>query len=55
MTQLGPQGQVRPSDTVENAILVAKLATGEIEETYQSPSSDEENAAPEGLEPSPCP
>ena len=28
----GPQGQVRPSETIENAILVARIATGEIEE-----------------------
>lgn len=29
----GPQGQRRPADTVEAAIMVAKIATGEIEET----------------------
>ena len=45
----GPQGQVRPSDTIENAILVARIATGEIEEIYPS---DEEDVALEGLEPS---
>jgi hypothetical protein len=28
----GPQGQKRPADTVANAIRVAKIATGEIEE-----------------------
>ena len=29
----GPQGQKRPADVVGNAIAVAKIATGEIEET----------------------
>ena len=28
----GPQGQKRPADTVQNAIRVAKILTGEIEE-----------------------
>ncbi len=28
----GPKGQKRPADVVANAILVAKIATGEIEE-----------------------
>ncbi|MCC0003464.1 MAG: RNA-binding protein [Methylobacteriaceae bacterium] len=29
----GPQGQRRPADTVQAAIMVAKIATGEIDET----------------------
>jgi len=28
----GPQGQKRPADVFGNAIMVAKIATGEIEE-----------------------
>lgn len=28
----GPQGQKRPADTVANAVMVARIATGEIEE-----------------------
>lgn len=28
----GPQGQRRPADTVQNAIRVAKILTGEVEE-----------------------
>jgi len=28
----GPQGQKRPADTVSNAIRVAKILTGEVEE-----------------------
>jgi hypothetical protein len=28
----GPQGQTRPADTLANAIRVAKILTGEIEE-----------------------
>ncbi|MXZ44424.1 MAG: RNA-binding protein [Gammaproteobacteria bacterium] len=34
----GPQGQSRPADTVQNAVHVAKIATGEIEETKPKPS-----------------
>ena len=30
----GPKGEKRPADTVANALLVAKLATGEAEEAY---------------------
>ena len=29
----GPQGQKRPADVIGNAVLVAKIATGEAEET----------------------
>jgi hypothetical protein len=29
----GPQGQKRPADVIGNAITVAKIATGEIEES----------------------
>lgn len=32
----GPQGQRRPADTVANAIRVAKIATGEVEEDRRS-------------------
>ena len=34
----GPQGQKRPADTVQAAIMVAKIATGEIEEKLKTPS-----------------
>jgi hypothetical protein len=34
----GPQGQKRPADTVQAAIMVAKIATGEIEENLKAPS-----------------
>ena len=30
----GPQGQRRPADVIGNAVHVMKIATGEIEETY---------------------
>ena len=33
---IGPRGEKRPVDVVGNAIMVAKIATGEIEETYVS-------------------
>ena len=32
-----PQGQKRPADTLANALHVAKLATGEVEEQYVDP------------------
>ena len=34
----GPQGQKRPADTVAAAIMVAKIATGELEEKLKQPS-----------------
>lgn len=34
----GPKGQRRPADVIGNAIMVAKIATGEIEES--APASD---------------
>ena len=35
----GPQGQKRPADVVGNAVLVAKIATGEeIESGYKQPA-----------------
>ena len=35
----GPQGQKRPADVIGNAVMIAKIATGEIEETgYKRPA-----------------
>lgn len=31
---IGPNGEKRPADPIANALLVAKIATGEAEETY---------------------
>ena len=31
---VGPSGEKRPSDTIANALHVAKIATGEAEEVY---------------------
>jgi hypothetical protein len=36
----GPQGQKRPADTVANAIQVAKILTGEIEEDMGDSGKD---------------
>ena len=37
----GPQGQKRPADVIGNAVMVMKIATGEIEEdTGQSDGKD---------------
>ena len=36
----GPQGQKRPADTVANAIRVAKIATGEVEEDMGDSGKD---------------
>ncbi len=33
---IGPNGEKRPADVVANAVLVAKIATGEAEEQYVS-------------------
>ncbi len=30
----GPQGQERPANVIGNAVHIAKIATGEVEETY---------------------
>ena len=34
----GPQGQKRPADVIGAAIMIAKIATGEIEEKLKEPS-----------------
>jgi hypothetical protein len=36
----GPQGQKRPADTVANAIKIAKILTGEIEEDPDDSGKD---------------
>ncbi|HTV44388.1 MAG TPA: hypothetical protein VMF05_03645 [Stellaceae bacterium] len=36
----GPRGQKRPTDTVANAIRVAKILTGEVEEDMGDSSKD---------------
>lgn len=36
----GPQGQKRPADTISNAIRVAKILTGEVEEDMGDPGKD---------------
>ncbi|MEO0625222.1 MAG: hypothetical protein AAF183_24035 [Pseudomonadota bacterium] len=39
MMPKGPQGQRRPADVIGNAVIVAKIATGEIEDTkYKQPA-----------------
>lgn len=40
----GPQGQRRPADTVSNAIRVAKILTGEIEEDTGQDDGKDKNA-----------
>ena len=35
----GPQGQKRPADAVSRAVMIAKIATGEIEETRDDTDS----------------
>jgi len=39
----GPKGEKRPADAIGNAIMVAKIATGEIDES--SLTADGKNAA----------
>jgi hypothetical protein len=36
----GPKRQKRPADVIGNAILVAKIATGEVEETKEEDGKD---------------
>lgn len=36
----GPDGQIRPAGTVECAVMVAKIATGEIEDVRQENAPD---------------
>ena len=36
----GPKGQKRPADVIGNAILIAKIATGEIEEAQEDDGKD---------------
>ena len=53
----GPQGQKRPADVIGNAVHVARIATGEIEDTtYQQPNKAKSGRAgakarAEGLSP----
>ena len=35
----GPQGQKRPADVIGNAIMVARIATGEVEDTERDPGT----------------
>ena len=34
----GPQGQKRPADAIRRAVMVGRIATGEIQETLKQPS-----------------
>jgi hypothetical protein len=43
----GPKGQKRPTDVIGNAIRVAKIATGEIEE--EAPADDGKDKAAQAL------
>ena len=53
----GPKGEKRPTDSNVNAVLIAKIATGEITEEHPkvmlkiSKSASQEDAPPTGLEP----
>lgn len=41
----GPNGEKRPVDPIACAVMVAKIATGEIEETYAEPRKSKRRAA----------
>lgn len=41
----GPKGQKRPADVIGNAIRVAKIATGEIEEEHETEEAGKDKAA----------
>jgi len=36
----GPQGQKRPADVIGAAVMVARIATGEIEDTKRDPGTE---------------
>jgi len=36
----GPQGQKRPADVIGAAVMVAKIATGEVEDVTRDPSTE---------------
>ena len=36
----GPKGERRPADVIGNAILIAKIATGEVEDTVRDPAKE---------------
>jgi hypothetical protein len=36
----GPQGQKRPADAIGLAVLVGKIATGEVEDTKRDPGTE---------------
>ena len=38
---IGPKGEKRPADPIANAVHVARLATGEVEETYVNPGQSQ--------------
>ena len=45
----GPKGQKRPADVIGNAVHVMKIATGEIEEEYETPESQGKDPAAAAL------
>jgi hypothetical protein len=47
MTPRGPKSERRPADTNANAVLIAKIATGEVDDT---PPDDGKNKAAQELE-----
>ena len=36
----GPQGQKRKADVIGNAVLIGKIATGEVEDTTRDPGTE---------------
>ena len=41
----GPQGQKRPADVNARAVMIAKIATGEVEDKVPSPEDEGKNPA----------
>lgn len=44
----GPKGEKRPADVIGAAIMVAKIATGEVEEIARDPGKGETHSEVEG-------
>ncbi len=36
----GPRGEKRPADVIGNAVLIGRIATGEVEDTQNDPSKE---------------
>jgi len=50
----GPKGQKRPADVIGNAMRVMKIATGEVEETFENDDGKDKAAQAMGRKVADC-